>query len=310
MNNKDTRQLYQNVFNEVHASDELLKKVKNISVTKTKKKFNFKIISAVAACLVALIVGTTIISSISGDGNAFVLKAYAAEIGSDSLIKIAAISPTGGSTGSVSNGKNKEITMGSISPFTVICNGKNIKTIKYTIKNAVFLFPYDSYAKDYRNTYPDAAALSDKIYDKVVAEQKIMNDIENKEQYISYTLNYSDQAELEKYTDSQTFPIQISTMISSEDDISDEAKDNLKNYISTTSESEDEYLNSLSDKEYISELMDAFKIVYDEMYSKIHITVEITYEDGTTDIETLRLGCERVSEKEGIIIGAKVLDNR
>lgn len=310
MNDKNTRQIYQNIFNEVHASEELLRKVKNMNSTKTNKKINFKIITGIAACLVALILVTTIISSIKGTENTFLLKANAAEIGSDSLVKIAAIPPLGGSTGSLINGENKEVSMGSISPFSVICNGKNIKTIKYTIENAVFLFPYNSYAEDYRSAYPDAASLSDKIYDKVSAKQKIINNIEDKEQYISYTLNYDDQLELEKYTDLQTFPIQISTVISSNDDISDEAKYSLKNYISTKPGSENKYSNPLTDEKYMSELMNAFEIVYDEMYSKINITVEVTYEDGKIDTELLKLGCEKVSEKEGIIIGAKVVDNR
>lgn len=310
MNNKDINQIYQNTFNEIHASTELLRKVKNMSVKKQKKKFNFKIITTLAACLVALIVGTTIINSISGNGNTFILKTSAAEIGSDSLIKIATVSPTGGYTGSIISGENKEIYMGSISPFTVICNGKNIKTIKYTIYNAVFLFPYNSYAKNFRNVYSDVAVLSDKIYNKVYAEQKIVNGVEENDQYISYMLNYDDQAELEKYTDLQTFPIQISALISTNDNISYEANDALKNYMSVTPEFETENNYSLSDKEYISDLMTAFQIVYDEIYSKIHITVEVTYEDGTSDTETLRLGCETVNEKEGIIIGAKVLDNR
>ncbi|MGN0501281.1 MAG: hypothetical protein ACI4HK_09090 [Ruminococcus sp.] len=307
MNNKNTRQIYQSVFNEVHASEELLKNIKNMSNSPKRKKSNYKFITAVAACLVCVILGTTIISSINGGENSFILKADAAEIGGDSLIKMTAVSPNAGLSGSVTNGDNKEITMGSISPFTVICNGKNVQTVKYTIKNGVFLFPYSSYAKDYRNTYPDAAALSDKIYDKAAAEQKIKNNIENEEQYVSYTLNYSDQTELEKYTDLQTFPIQIFSSISSNDDISDKAKKALTNYISVNPDSEGKYTNSLSDKEYISELMNAFQIVYDEMYSKIYISVEVTYTDGTAENETLQLGCERVNEKEGIVIGAKVV---
>lgn len=311
MSNKDYSQLYQSIFNRVHASEELLNKVKNTSQIKTKKKVNFKTLSLVAACLVVVILGTTIINSFIGGGNTFVLKAYAAEIGSDSLVKIATVFPTAGSSETVIDGDNKTITMGSISPFPVVCNGKNVKTIKYTIKNAVFLFPYNSYAEDYRNTYPDAAALSDKIYGKVKAKQNGAGAVENTEQYVSYTLDYTDQADLEKYTDLQTFPVQIATSISTDDDISDRVSDILKNYISVTHTSDEvNSADSFSDEEDMTKLMEAFQIIYDEMYSKIRITVEVSYEDGTTEIEALKLGCQTVNEKDGIVIGAEIVENK
>lgn len=308
MNNKNNRQLYQSIFNQIHAPQELLNRVKNISEVKTKKKLNIKVVTVIAACLVFVILGTTIISSVIGGKNTFILKANATEIGSASLIKIATVSPIGGYSGNVTNGDNKDITMGSILPFTVICNGKNIKTIKYTIKNGVFIFPYNSYGKDYRKIYPDASALSYKIYNKIGAKDKVVNGVEENQQYTSYEVNYNDQTELEKYTDLQTFPVQVSTMISSADNISSNAKDKLEKYISPLQNSEDMYTNSLSDEKYLSQLMDAFKVVYDEMYSKVLITVEVTYDDGTTDCETLKLGCDKVSEKEGIVIGAKIID--
>lgn len=308
---KDTYELFQSIFDEVHASDELLRKVKNMTEIKTKKKINFKVISAIAACLVAVILGTVIFGNLSGDGNFFVLKANAAEIGRDSLVKIGDIAPVGGSSGSVISGDNKVETISSILPFAVNCEGRNIKSIKYKIKNGVFLFPYNSYAKNYRNMYSDIAEISDKIYDKVEAKNKIKNEIENDKQYTSYTVNYEEQLALENHTDLQTLPIQINSIISSDDEISEESRYALQNVLSGTSNpSEEENTeNKLEDKEYIAELMKAFQTVYDEMYSRITISVEVTYNDGTKESEILRLGCENVSEENGITIGAKVISN-
>lgn len=309
--NEDTYGIFQTVFDEVHASDELLRSVKNLTEIKTSKKINFKVISAIAACLVAVIVGTAIFNNIRESENSFVLKTYAAEIGGDSLVKIGDIAPVGGSTGSVISGDNKVETIGSILPFAVNCEGKNIKSIKYTIKNGVFLFPYNSYAKEYRNMYSDIAEFSDKIYDKVEAKNKIKNEIENDKQYISYTISYEDQLALENHTDLQTFPIQISSIISSDDNkISEESRYALLNVLSSSPDSnEDENTENIFDEKHMAELMKAFETVYDEMYSKITITVEVTFSDGKKSSKTLRLGCESVSKANGITIGAKVICN-
>ena len=91
-NYKDTYELYQSTFDEVHASDELIQRIKNRDTKHIKKK-RFKPISTVAACLAAVMIITVIIGTYSGKGNSFVLKANAAEIGGESFVEIAKVAP-------------------------------------------------------------------------------------------------------------------------------------------------------------------------------------------------------------------------
>lgn len=305
MNDKDTFELFHCVFDEVHASDELLRKVKNMKDTNKRARFNFRTVSAVAACLVAVILAAVIFGNVGGE-NSFVLKAGAAEIGSGALVKIGSISPTGGYFGGEVSGDNRKETVGSTLPFAVSCEGRKIKSVTYTIKNAVFVFPYDSLEEKFREMYSDMSEISDRISDKVKSKETIAGVPENAYPYASYTINYNDQLTLGKREDTRSLPVQICSAISSEGDISEKSRYALLNVLSRNPDEVDE--ENQFDEEHMAELMEAFQTVYDEMYSRITVTAKITFEDGKTTSETLRLGCEKVTEKDGIIIGAKVVN--
>ena len=301
---KDTYELYQSVLDEVHASDELKQRIKemdinNIKETQTKnpKMKKIKFVSAIAACLVVALLVTFIVGSFSGGGNSFVLKASAAEIGGDSFVKIATVAPVSGESGGVAG---EFETINAIIPFAVKCDGNNIKSIKYSVKNAVFLFPYNSFASEYREQYPEQASASDKITNKTESDSKIESSIENDKQYSSYTVSFDDQVgtELNSYSDMDKFPIQLMATISSNDDISGEAEAAFDHLGSD---------GSITDESFLNETLNDFKVIYNEMYSKVSVTAEVTYEDGTTDSSSLRFSCLSADMQNGIVIGAKTV---
>ena len=52
--------------------------------------------------------------------------------------------------------------------------------------------------------------------------------------------------------------------------------------------------------------MQGTKANYNEMYSKVIITAEVNYEDGSSDTATLRFSCINADQQNGIIIGARI----
>ena len=115
----------------------------------------------------------------------------------------------------------------NVIPFSIKCDGKNIKSIKYNVENAVFLFPYNSYATEFREQYPKQASASDKITDKIESNNKIECYIEKDKQYSSYTVSFDDQFYTEfnnDFNEMDKFPIQLFASISSDDNISEETK--------------------------------------------------------------------------------------
>lgn len=305
-NYKNTYELYQSVLDEVHAPDELIQRIKNMD-TKHIKKRRIKLISTAAACLAAVMIITVIIGSFNGKENSFVLKANAAEIGGESFAEIAKVSPVSGER-SIIEGNKKTQIYNCVIPFAIKCDGRNIKSIKYTVDNAVFLFPYDSFASEFREKYPNEAIASDKITEKNESNKKIESYIEKDKQYSSYTVSFDNQisTEFKDYTEMQSFPIQLLTRISSDENISQEAKDAYEDIISMSPKTETEKGKSLSDEEYINEIMNDIKIIYNEMYSKVSVTVEVNHEDGSSDTATLRFSCINADQQNGIIIGAKI----
>ena len=298
---KDTYELYQSVLDEVHAPDELVKRIKDKN-NKAKKSNRVKFISAAAACLVAAMIFTLVFGDFNGGGNSFVLKTSAAEIGGESFVEIAKVAPVEGESSSEYDfeGNKKSSVYNCIFPFPLFCDGSNIKSIKYTVDNAVFLFPLNSYASEYREQYPDKAAASDKITEKTESKNKIKSSIENDKQYSSYTVSFNDQirTEFNNLFDMQTFPIYILARISSGDNISQEAKAAFAHFESD---------GLLSDESFVNELFKDFGVICDEMLSKITVTAEITYEDGTTDSTSLRFSCLGADQQNGIIFGAKTV---
>ena len=278
-NYKDTYELYQSTFDEVHASDELIQRIKNRDTKHIKKK-RFKPISTVAACLAAVMIITVIIGTFSGKGNSFVLKANAAEIGGESFVEIAKVAPVSGESGSVIEGDKRTQIYNCVIPFAIMCDGRNIKSIKYTVENAVFLFPYTSYLSGYREKHPNEAIASDKITEK--------------------------NTEFKDYDEMQSFPIQLLTRISSDGNISEEARNAYKDIFSMSPKTETEKGKSLSDEEYINEFMNDIKIIYNEMYNKVTVTAEVSFEDGSSDTATLRFSCINADQQNGIIIGARI----
>lgn len=292
-NDKDTRKLYQSVMNEVHAPDALVQRIKSDGTGRTKR-MPVKWIAATAACLAVVMVMTMVINSFREKGDAFILKANAAEIGGESFVEIAKVAPVGGESGGVVDGDHTMHTYNSIVPFALYCDGRNIRSIRYTIQNAVFLFPYDSYAADYREKYPNQAAASDKVTEKVESEHKIESNIEKDKQYASYTVSFDDQnkTELKNYSDMQTYPICILARLSTEEPMREETKAAIAHLYSGGS---------------IDESMNDFRVIYDEMFGKVTVTADITYQDGTTDSASLQFSCLSADQKNGFVIGAKTV---
>lgn len=292
-NDKDTRKLYQSVMNEVHAPDALVQRIKSDGTGRTKR-MPVKWIAATAACLAVVMVMTMVINSFREKGDAFILKANAAEIGGESFVEIAKVAPVGGESGGVVDGDHTMHTYNSIVPFALYCDGRNIRSIRYTIQNAVFLFPYDSYAADYREKYPNQAAASDKVTEKVESEHKIESNIEKDKQYASYTVSFDDQnkTELKNYSDMQTYPICILARLSTEEPMREETKAAIAHLYSGGS---------------IDESMNDFRVIYDEMFGKVTVTADVTYQDGTTDSASLQFSCLSADQKNGFVIGAKTV---
>ncbi len=300
-NYKNTYELYKSTFDVVFAPDELIQRIKNMDTKQIKNK-KIKFISTIAACLVVVMIVAFIISIFSVQGNSFVLKANAAEIGGKSFVEITKVSPITSESGSVIEENKQTYTYNCIIPFAIICDGRNIKSIKYTAKNAVFLFPYESYLSEYREKYPDEASASGKIKEKIESNSKIESYAEKDKQYSSYIVSFDEQinTEIKDYAGMQSFPIQLLTSISSEDSISQEAKDAF-NRLHTKSDNN----SLLSDESVVNEIFNNFKVIYCEMYKKISVTAEIRYEDGTIDYTSLRFDCLSADQKNGIVIGAK-----
>lgn len=295
----DTYELYQSVLDEVHAPDDLTKRIKDMDTTH-KKNNKMKWITAAAACLAVVLVVTFVIGGLSGKGNSFVLKANAAEIGGESYVEIAKVAPVGGGSGSVVE-QNKTIqNYSAVIPFSIKCDGRNIKSIEYSVQNAVFLFPYDSYASGFREQYPNQASASDKITDKTESSNKIESYLEKDKQYASYTVLFDDQVytEFKNLDEMDKFPIQLLATISSEDDISEEAKAAFEHLHSE---------GSVTDESYLNETMNDFRVIYNEMLGKVTATAEVTYEDGSTDSTSLRFICISADMQNGFVIGAKTV---
>ena len=244
-----------------------------------------KWIPAAAACLAVVLVVTFIIGGFSVRGNSFVLKANAAEIGGESYVEIAKVAPVGGGSGSVVEQDKTIQNYSAVIPFSIKCDGRNIKSIKYSVQNAVFLFHYDSYAFGFREQYPNQASASDKEKDK---------------QYASYTVSFDDQVytEFKNLDEMDKFPIQMLATISSEDDISEEAKAAFEHLHSE---------GSVTDESYLNETMNDFQVIYNEMLGQVTATAEVTYEDGSTDSTSLRFSCISADMQNGFVIGAKTV---
>ena len=304
MDNKNFETLYQNVFDDVHASEELLGKVKNIGTEKKKIKFDFRLVSAVAACLVVVILGAILINPFGSHENSFVLKAGATEIGSDSFVEVCELYSNLSASGSL-------LVNGELYPYEcrscllkVFCEGKNIETVRYTIENGVFIFPLNSYAQDYRDDFPKAAQLSDRIYNRVEAVNKVEHGFENELQYSSFTIDYEDQLELEKYNDLDSFPIMVSSQVSmADEDLSDKARRWFESDIP------EEYNSlELDDERLINYLIQDTIKICNEIFRRVRITVEVTYEDKTTDSETITFACTGANEYKGFVIGARIVN--
>ena len=260
----DTYELYQSVLDEVHAPDDLTKRIKDMDTTH-KKNYKMKWIPAAAACLAVVLVVTFIIGGFSVRGNSFVLKANAAEIGGESYVEIAKVAPVGGGSGSVVEQDKTIRNYSAVIPFSIKCDGRNIKSIKYSVQNAVFLFPYDSYASGFREQYPNQASASDKITDKTESSNKIESYLEKDKQYASYTVSFDDQVytEFKNLDEMDKFPIQMLATISSEDDISEKAKAAFEHLHSE---------GSVTDESYLNETMNDFQVIYNEMLGQVTAT--------------------------------------
>ena len=200
----------------------------------------------------------------------------------------------------------------------MFCDGDNIATVKYTVENAVFVFPYEEYevvqgqyydmvtgepVEDKRTLYPKAAELSDKDYDKVLAEIKVDNGILDAPQYSSYTLDYEEQKLLEQYDDMQSFPIQLSADISTEGYTFKWVE--YFDLVSDLSEiHEDEELFN----EMLSVYLEETQKLYNDMFDKVRVIIEVTYEDGTTESEIFKISCIRANEEEGHVMGAQIVE--
>ena len=94
----------------------------------------------------------------------------------------------------------------------------------------------------------------------------------------------------------QTYPICILARLSSEDPMREETKAAIAHFYSD---------GSVTDPSFVDALMEDFRVIYDEMFSKVTVTADVTYQDGTTDSKSLQFSCMSADEKNGFIIGAK-----
>lgn len=295
MNEKDFEALYKNTFNEIQINNELLSKIENTSVNNKPKfnMYNFKSISVIAACLAVIFVVTSLFAGNGNKENSFIIKAGATEIGSGTYSKIADLFPLGSYNLGVNdeNGSTGEGYFSKTCPFTVYCEGDNIKSVKYTIENGVFVFPLDARAKQYREDFPKIAKLSDSAYNRIETTQPVQTGFEEK-QYSSYTINYEEQKSVEKIDNIHHYPIVLSAGI---------------DYKNLTGLPEDAGDFSMDDEDAIKLILEEETIECNQIFSKVRITVEVTFEDGTTKSETFKLSCTDWNMETGISIDAMLV---
>ncbi len=324
----ELKMMYGGIFDKLHASDGLREKVINAgsepssikSGSRRKGATYIKAASAVAACLAVFIICSAIFGT--GGKNSFVLTASASELGGEATVEMAAIRPVGGSSGNTVSGEDEEQHVTANVPFMVECRGKNISSVTYTIKNGSFVFPFDTIKKefedDYRRSYPNEARITDSISaKKAVGKDKWIYSVysgmtsEGYGEYSSYTIDYGAQSGIASYSDMpELFPIDIVAGLSSKDDISENVKSAFSDYIFGSSGFSDYALGSddTENERYAEDVMQAFKMIYDEMFGRVTVRADVTFNDGTTDSKTMSFSCMDASEEGGIVIGARIVD--
>ncbi len=268
---------YYNAIDSVHAKQSSVEKAlaaartaeqsgKVIEMTKTKKRFNFKAVSAIAACLVAVIAGSAIFSN-SGSKNSFIIKANAATLNSDSDVYIGKIDEQGGSFDEkVNDDGSKEYSYSAEIALSLDCEGENIKSVKYTGKNCKF---YNIFS----------GAQLDK----------------------SYKVDYDEK----RSTNGNPEVGLIATAATDDKDISVEARQAIIDWNNHASYKlgepvPDDYDDSKFD------INKSDKALFSHLFKNTKIKAEIKFKDGTVKTETIKLICKRFDKNGGVQINAKI----
>ncbi|MBR1731691.1 MAG: hypothetical protein IJ725_04590 [Ruminococcus sp.] len=134
--------LYKQTLDSIRISDEAIEKaltnlrekdtVGKVEMTKTKRRFNIKAGSAIAACLVMIVAFSAIFGSIGK--SSFVIKADAAEVTKDSFVTAGTLQVNGdGLTYKVNDKKALEGEVHFLCNLSV--DGDNIDTVSYSVEN-------------------------------------------------------------------------------------------------------------------------------------------------------------------------------
>lgn len=242
-------------------------------IPKPKRKFNIKAVSAIAACLVAVLAVSAFFGN-SGTENAFTIKANAATLNYDTYVFIGELAEMGGAFGEKENADGtKEYVYSSEIDLALNCEGNNIKSVKYTGKNCEFKI------------------LDHNTYDNFPLEHLCD----------SYTVNYNKHHK----TNDNLEVVLLSTIATDDKNISDDVKQAIIDWnyhaASTLGKSvPDDYDDSKFD------IQKSDKAIFTHLFKKIKIKAKVKFNDGTVETETIRIVCKKFNKNGSIEFGAKI----
>lgn len=268
------KKLYKDTIDSIRISDEAVENaIKNLKQPdavgkviemKNKKHRFIKPVGAVAATL-AIIIGAGVIFNINSmpseqsTSNGFFITANAAAtddiITTDEFVTVGDINGLVGASNAYYN--NELYQTMSMYGFDVKCNGENIATVTYSVKNGVF----------YINKSLD------KVAKKEGRIKKLFNyKLENYEYYTSYTVDYDNQPNA-KNEEFVIPPIMIASGFDfkNSEEIPKSISDFQKNIDKLESNPDDNACASFYEKHE------------NEIFKDTIVTVTATYNDGTTE---------------------------
>lgn len=259
---------------------------KVIEMTKTKKKLNIRAVSAIAACMVAVIAGSAIFGN-NGSGNAFTIKANAATLNGDSYVYIGELNEIGGSFGEKVNGDgSKEYSFSSDIGLALDCEGDNIKSVKYTGENC--LFDFLGFEAEKEEMDGELATPADYNGYENVAWEDI---------YKSYKTNYDEKIDTEICL--------ISAIATDNSGISDDAKQAIIDWNNHASYRLGESVPDDYDDSKFN-IQKTEKAIFKHLFKNMKIKAEIEFKDGTVKTETIKIICNKVNKHGGAQLSAKI----
>lgn len=273
-------------------------------VTSNKKKrgFGYKAIGAVAAFLAVVVGVTTVLlyprnNSASGNRNTFFLTAYAAEstedevlLKNDSRVHIGECKLDKDNI-SADNELNTFIVSADWT-FPIRCHGENIESIRYSVQNGVFRFSnskssmkpyYDVYTVE--NQIMDEFQLNSEEYGSVVVPDNAWYDI------VAYSVDYEKQSGCKKSD------VYLWSELSTKDEnVPEDTVKLLESFYKHTANKKG--INAADYKKELNKLCLA-------LVNEIEINVQVTYKDGGTDNQKIKLVLENVKDNT-MYVGAKL----